>query len=98
MGMMNHLSLNNGNFLEMIDWYKDKNKSVRHAFDHGGLNCQMISLIIQKDLVRSCAEEVIDVIMGEIEDRLFSVLLDKSRDISVKDQMAIMLRLVYVDY
>jgi hypothetical protein len=38
------------------------------------------------------------VIMGEIEDRLFSMLFDKSRDISVKEQMAVMLRLVYMDY
>jgi hypothetical protein len=48
------MSLNKGNFLEMIDWYKDKNESVRHAFDHGGLNCQMISLIIQKDCKMLC--------------------------------------------
>jgi hypothetical protein len=46
MGTMNQLyiSLNMGHFLDMINWYKDKNESVRHAFDHGGLNCQMISL------------------------------------------------------
>jgi hypothetical protein len=37
------ISLNKGHFLDMINWYKDKNGSVRHAFDHGGLNRQMIS-------------------------------------------------------
>jgi hypothetical protein len=35
------------------------------------------------------------VIMGEIKDRKFSILIDESRDISVKEQMAVMLRYVY---
>jgi hypothetical protein len=30
--------------------------------------------------------------MGEIEDRNFSILIDESRDISVKEQMALILR------
>lgn len=50
--------------------------------------------MIQKDLVRCCAEEVIGVIMGEIGDRLFSMLIDESHDISVKEQMTVMMRLV----
>jgi hypothetical protein len=32
--------------------------------------------------------------MGEIGDRNFSVLIDESRDISVKEQMGVVLRLV----
>jgi hypothetical protein len=87
-------SLNRGNFREMIDWYKDKNENVRNAFDRGGLNCQMLSPEIQKDIARCCAEEITEVIMGEIGERQFSVLIDESRDISVKEQMAVMLRYV----
>lgn len=34
--------------------------------------------------------------MEELGDRQFSVLIDESRDISVKEQMAVMLRLVVV--
>jgi hypothetical protein len=37
-------------------------------------------------------QEVTKVIMGEIGDKNFSVLIDESRDISVKEQMAVMLR------
>lgn len=33
---------------------------------------------------------------GEFNDRQFSVLIDESRDISVIEQMAVMLRLVVV--
>jgi hypothetical protein len=87
-------SLNRGNFREMIDWYKDKNENVRNAFDRGGLNCQMLSLQIQKDIARCCAEEITEVIMGEIGERQFSVLIDESHDISVKEQMAVLLRYV----
>ena len=32
--------------------------------------------------------------MGEVGDRNFSILIDESRDISVKEQMTVMLRLV----
>jgi hypothetical protein len=71
-------SLNKGNFLEMIDWYKEHNELVRHSFNRGGLNCQMISPKIQKDLARCCAEEVTDVIMGELGDKHFSILIDES--------------------
>ncbi|XP_023157861.1 uncharacterized protein [Zea mays] len=84
-------SLNRRNFLEMIDWYKDKNEIVRKAFSRGAMNCKMTSPNIQKDIARCCA----DVIMGDIKDRNFSILIDESRDISVKEQMAVMLR--YVD-
>ncbi|KAK2371793.1 hypothetical protein QL285_073005 [Trifolium repens] len=42
----------------------------------------------------SCAHEVTKVIMKELGDRQFSVLIDESRDISVKEQMAVMLRYV----
>jgi hypothetical protein len=54
----------------------------------------MTSGDIQKELSRCCAEEVTEVIMGELGDKKFSVLIDESRDISIKEQMAVMLRLV----
>ena len=82
----------------MIDWLKDSNEEVRDAFDRGGENCKMTSGEIQKDLARCCAEEVTEVIMGELGDKKFSVLIDESRDISVKEQMAVMLRLVTIFY
>ena len=55
-------------------------------------NCQMLSPDIQKDLTKACAEEVTSVIMDEILGRKFSVLIDESRDISIKEQMVVILR------
>ena len=87
-------SLNKGNLRELIDFLKDNNEEVRNAYDRGGLNCKMTSPDIQKDLARCCAEEITEAIMEEIGNRPFSVLIDESRDISVKKQMAVILRLV----
>jgi len=38
----------------------------------------MISHHIQKDLIKACAQEVMSVIMDEIGDKKFSVLIDES--------------------
>jgi hypothetical protein len=86
-------SLNKGNLRELIDFLKDNNEEVRNAYDRGGLNCKMTSPDIQKDLARCCAEEITEVIMEEIGNRPFSVLIDESSDISVKEQMTVILRL-----
>jgi len=88
--------LNKGSFREMVDWVKSNNEQVRYSIDHGGKNCKMTSGDIQKELATCCAHEVIKVIMEELGDRQFSVLVDESRDISAKEQMAVMLRLVVV--
>jgi hypothetical protein len=87
-------SLNKGTFREMVDWYKHKVEIVKDAYEKGSKNCQMLSHFIQKDLTKGCAEEVTTVIMDEIRGRKFSVLIDESRDISIKEQMAMILRSV----
>lgn len=57
-------------------------------------NNQMISPRIQKDLTNSCAVETTLAILNDIGDRKFTLLVDESRDISVKEQMAVVLRYV----
>ena len=49
---------------------------------------------IQLDITRACAEETTQVIMSELGNASFSLLVDESRDVSVKEQMAVILRLV----
>jgi len=78
----------------MVDWYKNKKKKVKDAYEKGSKHCQMLSPNLQKDLTKACAEEVTAVIMDEIRGRHFSVLIDESRDVSIKEQMAMILRLV----
>ena len=90
-------SLNKGNFLEMIDWYKERKEEVKLAFDElCPANAQMTCPKIQKQLAKCCAQEVTKVIKEEIGDGLFSVLIDESHDISIKEQMAVIVRLVNI--
>ncbi|WVZ59232.1 hypothetical protein U9M48_009414 [Paspalum notatum var. saurae] len=88
-------SQNNGNFLEMLEWYKTRKEEVKAAFDElCPTNARMTSHTIQKDLAKSCAREITQVIKEEIGDSLFSVLIDESRDISIAEQMAVIVRYV----
>jgi len=90
-------SLNRGNFLEMIEWHKKRNGEIRLAFEElCPLNAQMLSHKIQKDLCASFAREIKEVIKKEIDNKLFSVLIDESRDISIAEQMAVIVRLVTI--
>jgi hypothetical protein len=89
-------SLNKGNLLEMIDWYKNRNDDVRVAFDElCQNNARMTSSQIQQDITRSYVEEVTEVIKEEIRDGYFSVLMAESCDISIAEQMAVFMRLVF---
>ncbi|XP_025828735.1 zinc finger MYM-type protein 1-like [Panicum hallii] len=88
-------SLNKGNFLEFLDWYKLRNEEVRQAFEFAcPKNAKMTSGTIQKELAECCAQAVTKVIKEEMSGCLFSILVDESRDISVKEQMAIIVRYV----
>ncbi|XP_042401546.1 zinc finger MYM-type protein 1-like [Zingiber officinale] len=57
-------------------------------------NNQMISPAIQKDLTRACASEITLSIIEDIGNNVFSLMVDESRDISVKEQMRVVLRYV----
>ncbi|KAL3615994.1 hypothetical protein CASFOL_040288 [Castilleja foliolosa] len=50
--------------------------------------------IIQKELANACAVETLKMIVGEIGDGIFCVLVDESGDCSGKEQMAVVLRFV----
>jgi hypothetical protein len=81
----------------MLDWYKERREEVRIAFDElCPQNAQMISPTIQKALAKYCAEGVSKAIKQEMGDGLFSVLIDESRDISIKEQMAVVVRYAIV--
>ncbi|XP_022849409.1 uncharacterized protein LOC111371576 [Olea europaea var. sylvestris] len=54
----------------------------------------MTSPTIQNDLVNCCAVETTRAIINEICDSLFSILVDETRDNSMKKQMAVVLKFV----
>ena len=66
---------------------------MRQAFEFGcPKNAKMTSPTIQKELAECGAQAVTKVIKEEMSGCLFSILVDESRDISVKEQMAIIVR------
>ncbi|CAN6708544.1 unnamed protein product [Malus baccata var. baccata] len=89
-------SINHGNFLELLQFLADHNEDVKAVtLKNAPENHKLTSPDIQKDIVNACATETIKTIIKDIGTSLFSILIDESRDVSTKEQMAIVLR--YVD-
>nr|XP_028956441.1 uncharacterized protein LOC103409511 [Malus domestica] len=79
-----------------LDGVLDNDDKVREVvMENAPGNLKLLAPCIQKEIVNSCALETLDVIMDGLKDRFFSILVDEARDVSVKEQMAMVLR--YVD-
>ncbi|XP_015087076.1 zinc finger MYM-type protein 1-like [Solanum pennellii] len=88
-------SSNRGIFLELLQWYGDINKDVGIIIlEKAQKNEMMCSPSIQKDIVDSCAKETIKSILENLDGDYFGILVDESKDISHKEQMALVLRYV----
>ncbi|KAK8925828.1 hypothetical protein KSP39_PZI018041 [Platanthera zijinensis] len=89
-------SSNRGNYLELLKFLADHNDEVKAvAFGNAPQNVKLTSPDVQQDIVTAAARETLKVIVEEIGDALFSILVDEARDISVKEQMAVVVR--YID-
>ena len=87
-------SKNRGNFLELMSWYRNKDPNAKTLLDGAGGNHLMTSHEIQLQFCQACAEETTKAIIADIGDKRFYLLVDESRDASIKEQMAMVLRLV----
>ncbi|XP_042038332.1 zinc finger MYM-type protein 1-like [Salvia splendens] len=88
-------SSNLGNFLELLQWLGQHNVDVSKVLGtNAPANNQMTSPRIQKELANACASEVTLAIVKDIGDRVFSILVDEARDVSLKEQMGVVLRYV----
>ncbi|XP_075085047.1 uncharacterized protein LOC142168284 [Nicotiana tabacum] len=84
-------STNKGLFLGFLRWHGDKHPDVgkvilENAPQNDTLTCHMINV---------CAKETIKAIIGDLNGDYFGILVDESKDISHKEQIALVLR--YVD-
>ncbi|XP_009624742.2 uncharacterized protein [Nicotiana tomentosiformis] len=89
-------STNQGLFLGFLRWHGDKHPDVgkvilKNTPQNDTLTCPMI----QKDIINACAKETLKAIIGDLNGDYFGILVDESKDISHKEQMALVLR--YVD-
>ncbi|XP_059635550.1 uncharacterized protein LOC132277724 [Cornus florida] len=88
-------SNNQGNFLTLLRFHAHHNEDVRAVvLENAPENLKLISPMFQKEIVNAIAIEIVNFIIRDIGDGFFSILIDESRDISIKEQMAIVLRYV----
>ncbi|XP_076928996.1 uncharacterized protein LOC143593164 [Bidens hawaiensis] len=89
-------SLYRGNFIKFLKVFGELNEEIgKVILSNAPGNNQMTSPSIQKELCNCFAEEVLKKIFEELGDDVFSIFVDESRDISKKEQMAMVL--TYVD-
>ncbi|RWR84890.1 Dimer_Tnp_hAT domain-containing protein/DUF4371 domain-containing protein [Cinnamomum micranthum f. kanehirae] len=89
-------SNNMGNFLELLQVLANQNETIKRVvLENAPENLKLTSPKVQKDIVNAAAAETAQAIIYELGDAPFSLLVDESRDISIKEQMAIVIR--YVD-
>ncbi|XP_021856696.2 uncharacterized protein [Spinacia oleracea] len=88
-------SLNQGNFLEMLKLIASYNKDVQKVvLGNDPQNAQYIAPDIQKQILQIFAQKVQNEIRKEIGDSNFCIIVDESRDVSKREQMAIVIRFV----
>ncbi|XP_050941304.1 uncharacterized protein LOC127149563 [Cucumis melo] len=89
-------SKNQGSFLELLQWLYNHNKDIEVvSLKNAPENLKLTALDIQKDIVNCIVVEIVKSIIQDIGDKLFSILIDESKDIFSKEQISIVLR--YVD-
>ena len=82
---------------EKLLWFLAKhNEEIdKAALENAPENHQMTSPDIQKEIANAVVVETINVIIKDIRDSLFAIIVDESCDMSTKEQLAI--SLCYVD-
>ncbi|XP_065637932.1 uncharacterized protein LOC111986567 [Quercus suber] len=83
-----------GNFLELVQFLEDHNESINEVLQTALKNCKLTHSDIQKDIVNAIARETSKAIIKDLDNGFFSTLVDESRDISMKEQMFLVLRYV----
>ena len=81
-------SSDKGNFLELLQFLGDHNESINEMLQKAPKNCKLTHPDIQNDIVNAIAHETSKAIIKDLDNGFFSILVDESRDISMKEQMA----------
>ncbi|KAK3199317.1 hypothetical protein Dsin_022732 [Dipteronia sinensis] len=82
-------SSNRGNFLELYRFLADHNENIKATtLQNAQESLKLTAYDIQKDIAHALVVETTNTIIREIGDALFSILIDESRDVSTKEQMA----------
>ncbi|XP_042387972.1 zinc finger MYM-type protein 1-like [Zingiber officinale] len=86
-------SSNHGNFLELVKAFAKMSMEINEVvLENAPKNTQYIAPEIQKDILHIMANRVRQMVREEVGDKFFCILVDEARDISKREQMAIILR------
>ncbi|XP_057770211.1 uncharacterized protein LOC130990025 [Salvia miltiorrhiza] len=89
-------SLNQGNFIELLKVVASCNEDISNVvLKNAPDNLKLTSPDIQSDIINAAAVETTKAIIMDIGNGFFSILVDECRDVSVKEQMGVVIR--YVD-
>nr|XP_051178678.1 uncharacterized protein LOC127293152 [Lolium perenne] len=89
-------SFNKGNFLEVRDFLAEHDPVVGKTMGKDAAkNAMMGCPEVQKDIAEGFAHVIVQSILKEVQNNVFCLLVDESRDVFCKEQMAVALR--YVD-
>ena len=79
-------SRNQGDFHELLCFLSNHNDDIKPITLENALeNLKLTSHDIQKDIITTEVIEIVNVIMKAICNCLFSILVDESRDVSMKE-------------
>ncbi|XP_015159760.1 zinc finger MYM-type protein 1-like [Solanum tuberosum] len=88
-------STNQGFFLGCLRWHGDKHRDVgKVILENDPQNDTLTCPMIQKDIDNACAKETLKAIIEDLNGDYFGILVDESKYISHKEQMALVLRSV----
>ncbi|XP_073119771.1 uncharacterized protein [Henckelia pumila] len=88
-------SQNRGNFIEMLKFMGKWNASIGEVIlEKAPGNAKYISPKVHKEILHIIGNRIRNKIRDEIEDSKFCILVDEAKDVSNKEQMAIILRFV----
>ncbi|KAL5714274.1 hypothetical protein ACHQM5_016258 [Ranunculus cassubicifolius] len=88
-------SLNRGHYIELLKYTADHNEDIQAvALVNAPENLKLIAPKVQRDIINAFATETTKIILEDLGSSVFSLLVDESRDVSVKEQMAAVIRYV----
>ena len=87
-------SSDKGNFLKLLQFLADHKEFINEVLQKVSKNCKLTHHEIQKDIVNAITRETSKAIIKDHDNGFFSILVDESRDNSVKEQMTLVLRYV----
>jgi hypothetical protein len=66
---------------------KHNEKIDKVVLDNASENHQMVALHIQRDIANAATSKTLDAILKDLGDSSFTILIDESRDMSIKEQL-----------